>query len=718
MGREGPEKIKVCIVTPDIIGPIKNGGIGTACYWLAKFLARESYHVTVLFTGAIEIGSFRKHRRFYQELGVRFVELDPSDRHQWPVYGGEWFLKRSRRVRDYLDAEHFDIVQFQDWHANGFMAIQAKKTGLGFPDTELMVVMHATSAWRREGNRQWPQQPVSDAVLDFCERYCCENADVLVSPSRYMFQWAESRGWTLPDLRRVVPYLVGSAEISGVREAVVDEDHLAFFGRLESRKGLELFCKAIDLMRADRRLRSRLPQKISFIGKDGSVDGYASGLSCAKDYAAKWEKAGIKSEFFTEYYSFQALDYLKRTGAVAVIPSLVDNYPYTVIECLALKIPFMASSQGGIPEMVSGGAIFHCDPRVLAETLADRGKRVTQIHSLYSADVAREGWLSLLNECRLPHPGKSRRIGHSTGREVSVCVAYYNLGKYLPELLRSLAESDYENFQVIAINDGSTKEFDNEVFERQKKVYQARGWEFYEKPNEGSSAARNFAATMASGDYLIFMDADNIATPTMISDFSRAMECSGADCLTTHFPAFSEEETPVNDDFKPLYSYWPVGSCISAGLAVNVFGDANLCVKQEVFHALGGFSGEIGGAYEDWKFLAHLCLAGYKLDVIPEHLFYYRHRQYSKSRTANPYLSHLEVSRAYLTNCDSHTRDILVNLTIPLFHGNVRHGLDNLSHRALDRVLEKIHRHPRLEKLLTRVFHVFTRMSGLGSSRG
>jgi hypothetical protein len=47
----------ICIVTPDIIGPIRNGGIGTACFHLARYLAGSLGHrVSILFTGPFETG--------------------------------------------------------------------------------------------------------------------------------------------------------------------------------------------------------------------------------------------------------------------------------------------------------------------------------------------------------------------------------------------------------------------------------------------------------------------------------------------------------------------------------------------------------------------------------------------------------------------------------------------------------------------------------------
>ena len=48
-----PSAVGICIVTPDVVGPVKNGGIGTACYHFARVLAEGGRKVSVLFTGEV-----------------------------------------------------------------------------------------------------------------------------------------------------------------------------------------------------------------------------------------------------------------------------------------------------------------------------------------------------------------------------------------------------------------------------------------------------------------------------------------------------------------------------------------------------------------------------------------------------------------------------------------------------------------------------------------
>src|SRR5438552_505568 len=71
----------VCIVTSEVIGPFKNGGIGTAMTGLAELLAAEGLRVTVLYTGGIWSPGvpLRGWRARYAELGIELTALTIDD---------------------------------------------------------------------------------------------------------------------------------------------------------------------------------------------------------------------------------------------------------------------------------------------------------------------------------------------------------------------------------------------------------------------------------------------------------------------------------------------------------------------------------------------------------------------------------------------------------------------------------------------------------------
>lgn len=89
-----------------------------------------------------------------------------------------------------------------------------------------------------------------------------------------------------------------------------------------------------------------------------------------------------------------------------------------------------------------------------------------------------------------------------TGLLVSVIIPCFNHAQYLPEAIRSVQQQTYSPTEIIVVNDGSTD--DTEAVAKQfgsvKYIYQ---------PNRGLSAARNTGIEHSSGQYLVFLDADD-----------------------------------------------------------------------------------------------------------------------------------------------------------------------------------------------------------------
>lgn len=90
--------------------------------------------------------------------------------------------------------------------------------------------------------------------------------------------------------------------------------------------------------------------------------------------------------------------------------------------------------------------------------------------------------------------------------KVSVIIPIYNCEKYLTKCLDSLINQTYSNLEIILINDGSTDDSLN-ICNSFKKKY--KNVVVVNKKNSGVSAARNDGLKKASGDYIMFVDADD-----------------------------------------------------------------------------------------------------------------------------------------------------------------------------------------------------------------
>ncbi len=636
-----------CIVTPDIIGPINNGGIGTACFHLAKYLKKEGDEVDILFTGPCEIASNSHWKSFYQDnygIGYYAIFDYPSLPFQ-PINEGRWFMQRSMVVHKWLQERNYNQIHFQEWQANGFCALQARRVTGAYENTLITICLHSSSEWQRQGMRQFSRNDADSIILDYCERYAVENADIAIFPSKHMLNWCEENKWNLPAEKIVVPYHIDTDAVD--TKSVEKIEKLIFFGRLETRKGLELFVQS--LLNIEKEIS--LPV-IEFYGKIGST---SEGM--ADEYLKKYlEKNNIRYTIFSDKSSQQCISILKNSSnCVVVVPSLMDNLPYTVYECLAHGIPLIAARTGGIPEMVhSEDNLFDANIKSITNKLniiINQGLNALPKTLLPEEAVAR--WKKIRNL-----PPKRNLTSERPGRlispsDITICIAHFNYGIYLPELLESLNNQTVKGFKVIIVDDGSTNLDSIAVFEMLSEKYSYnKNWIFCKKNNGGIGNTRNYVAKNASTDYLIFMDADNIAELNMVERFTNAMSIFDGDVLTCYLRAFQNSK---EEDRKIVYSYMPPGPCLEAGYRNNVFGDANFLIKRKTFERIGGFGECRQSSFEDWELLARIALEGYKMDVIPEHLFLYRHTEEGFSRNTSPFLNYNRVLSAYKKTCSSLT---------------------------------------------------------------
>src|SRR5438105_56138 len=92
---------------------------------------------------------------------------------------------------------------------------------------------------------------------------------------------------------------------------------------------------------------------------------------------------------------------------------------------------------------------------------------------------------------------------------VSVVIPAYNVSAYMPATLASAFAQDFTNFEVIVVNDGSP---DTAALEAAIAPYRDR-INYIVQQNAGPSAARNTGIRQARGEYLAFLDGDDLWLP-------------------------------------------------------------------------------------------------------------------------------------------------------------------------------------------------------------
>jgi len=205
---------------------------------------------------------------------------------------------------------------------------------------------------------------------------------------------------------------------------------------------------------------------------------------------------------------------------------------------------------------------------------------------------------------------------------VSVCVAHFNRPVELKLALDSVAQQDYRNIEVIVVDDGSTDPAAIELLQNIDRIGCLFPIRVYSQPNLYLGASRNLAARHANGEYMLFMDDDNLARPGEVATLLQVAEYSQADILTCFADAFVDiEDIHRGEQLNRIVFS---GADIASGLFRNPYGDSNCMVRKSSFDELGGFSEDYKIGRDDQEFFSRAIMKGYKLYVVPEALYWYK----------------------------------------------------------------------------------------------
>jgi O-antigen biosynthesis protein len=335
---------RVTLVTDELLGYTRAGGLGTATSFLAVALGRMGHEVELLYVGDASEPIAGNWKQVYDAASVGVRTLPRSGERVEPSY-----FERMRDIELTLQAEPPDVVVTQDLGAPAYTAQRLRSLGLAFEQTLFVVYCHGTRRWITDTAQKVRVLPGALAV-SILEQASVELADVVVSPSAYLLEWMRTAGWALPPRSSVIPYFSRSAAVGepprqpAGRAARIER--LAFFGRLEERKGLAPFAAALNTVEPEL-LRQ---VELEFVGRPTPA-WPRERIEAMLSARAKTSLRGIS--FHTNLDQAEALVHLSRPGTLAVMPSLQDNSPNTVSECIEHGIPFIAARTGGIPELVA-----------------------------------------------------------------------------------------------------------------------------------------------------------------------------------------------------------------------------------------------------------------------------------------------------------------------------------------------------------------------------
>lgn len=209
---------------------------------------------------------------------------------------------------------------------------------------------------------------------------------------------------------------------------------------------------------------------------------------------------------------------------------------------------------------------------------------------------------------------------------ISIVIPSFNQAEYLEDAIESAYNQTTAPLEILVIDDGST---DN-------SLEIARQYEFKEFPgiespvrvisqvNKGLSSARNTGIMNAKGDYIQFLDADDMLKENAIARITQEIIRSNADIIAPSFKEFGKSDREI----------------ILGGFTMDDLKQANRIgyfstIRRSALCDIGGFSPRMTWGWEDWHIWFNLFSRGKSVAVIQDVLVMYRVKDQSMITTAN-----------------------------------------------------------------------------------
>jgi glycosyltransferase involved in cell wall biosynthesis len=201
---------------------------------------------------------------------------------------------------------------------------------------------------------------------------------------------------------------------------------------------------------------------------------------------------------------------------------------------------------------------------------------------------------------------------------VSVIIPAYNAAPWIGETIDSVLNQSFRDIEVIVVDDGSTDKTSEVVAKYQQKV------KYIYKDNGGPSSARNVGILAARGEYIAFLDADDL---WVASKLEQQMEIfnQNSSLVWVYSDGFIFENNP--NQTPHLFSYSTCmyeGDILCSLLVDNFIASPTPVIRKEIFDEIGLFNEEPAfKSVEDWDMWLRIS-AKYPIGFVDQPLVKYR----------------------------------------------------------------------------------------------
>ena len=202
----------------------------------------------------------------------------------------------------------------------------------------------------------------------------------------------------------------------------------------------------------------------------------------------------------------------------------------------------------------------------------------------------------------------------------SVIVAAYQVADVISDALDSIRRQTVQPLEVIVCDDGSTDDLQRALEPYRSEIV------FLQKENGGEGSAKNAAAAVARGEFLLILDADDVYLPGRVAALTELAQARpDLDILTTNGILVANEK-PIRLVYDRSWLFEAVDQRRAILQRNFIFGLA--VVRRELFREHGGFDEAILWT-TDWYLWLRMILAGARAGCVDEPLAHYRLRESS-----------------------------------------------------------------------------------------
>ncbi|MEW6608546.1 MAG: glycosyltransferase [bacterium] len=188
---------------------------------------------------------------------------------------------------------------------------------------------------------------------------------------------------------------------------------------------------------------------------------------------------------------------------------------------------------------------------------------------------------------------------------ISIIIPTYNAENFLPQAINSVVEQTYQDIEIIVVDDGSTDNTKRIIEPFMDKIY------YIYKDNGGPASARNVGIKSSKGEYIAFLDADDIWLPQKLElQINLFQQCQEIDWIHTNLVLIDESGNVIG--IRKLTEILS-GSIFKILFMENWVLTSSVMMKRECLKIIGNFDEtlSVNQDYDLWLRLSHYYKCGY-----------------------------------------------------------------------------------------------------------